>query len=190
MQGSSPHCSLWGLLFGGRGAASSFPSASSPLTQQPSLNLFWWFQKYCKIVCVLSRFTYVQLFATIWTVAHQTPLSMGISRQEHWSKLPHPPPVPRIGSTSLASPALARGFFTTSTTWEAVSKVAPHLNKIILYHMLQILLRKKNFFYYYFFIVLDFVIHWNETAMGLHVFPIPIPPPTSRKRIFLKNSAL
>ena len=25
----------------------------------------------------------------------------------------------------------------------------------------------------------DFVIHWNETAMGLHVFPIPIPPPTS-----------
>ena len=28
------------------------------------------------------------------------------------------------------------------------------------------------------FIVVDFVIHWNETAMGLHVFPIPIPPPT------------
>ena len=25
---------------------------------------------------------------------------------------------------------------------------------------------------------MDFVIHWNETAMGLHVFPIPIPPPT------------
>ena len=30
-----------------------------------------------------------------------------------------------------------------------------------------------------FFIVVDFVIHWNETAMGLHVFPIPIPLPTS-----------
>ena len=28
-----------------------------------------------------------------------------------------------------------------------------------------------------FFFVVDFVIHWNETAMGLHVFPIPIPPP-------------
>ena len=27
--------------------------------------------------------------------------------------------------------------------------------------------------------VVNFVIHWNETAMGLHVFPIPIPPPTS-----------
>ena len=29
------------------------------------------------------------------------------------------------------------------------------------------------------FIVVDFVIHRNETAMGLHAFPIPIPPPTS-----------
>ena len=26
---------------------------------------------------------------------------------------------------------------------------------------------------------MDFVIHWNETAMGLHVFPILIPPPTT-----------
>ena len=30
-----------------------------------------------------------------------------------------------------------------------------------------------------FFIVVDFVLHWNESAMGLHVFPIPVPPPTS-----------
>ena len=34
-------------------------------------------------------------------------------------------------------------------------------------------------FFYFFFIVVDFVIHWNESAMGLHVFPILIPPPTS-----------
>ena len=31
----------------------------------------------------------------------------------------------------------------------------------------------------FFLFVVNFVIHWNETAMGLHVFPIPIPPPTS-----------
>ena len=31
----------------------------------------------------------------------------------------------------------------------------------------------------FFLFVVDFVIHWNETSMGLHVFPIPIPPPTS-----------
>ena len=35
------------------------------------------------------------------------------------------------------------------------------------------------YIYIYFFFVVDFVIHWNETAMGLHVFPIPVPPPTS-----------
>ena len=34
----------------------------------------------------------VQLFATPWTVIHQAPLSMGFSRQEHWSGLPFPPP--------------------------------------------------------------------------------------------------
>ena len=31
----------------------------------------------------------------------------------------------------------------------------------------------------FFLFVVNFVIHWNETAIGLHVFPIPIPPPTS-----------
>ena len=31
----------------------------------------------------------------------------------------------------------------------------------------------------FFLFAVDFVIHWNETAKGLHVFPIPIPPPTS-----------
>ena len=30
--------------------------------------------------------------ATSWTVAHQPPLSMGFSRQEHWSGLPFPSP--------------------------------------------------------------------------------------------------
>ena len=37
----------------------------------------------------LSR---VQLFATPWTVAHRTPLSIGFSRQEFWSGLPFPFP--------------------------------------------------------------------------------------------------
>ena len=35
------------------------------------------------------------------------------------------------------------------------------------------------FIYLFFLFVVNFVIHWNETAMGLHVFPIPIPPPSS-----------
>ena len=37
----------------------------------------------------LSR---VQLFVTVWTVAHQAPQSMGFSRQEYWSGLPFPSP--------------------------------------------------------------------------------------------------
>ena len=35
------------------------------------------------------------------------------------------------------------------------------------------------FYFILFLFVVNFVIHWNETTMGLHVFPILIPPPTS-----------
>ena len=62
----------------------------------------------------LSR---VQLFATLWTVAHQAPLSMGFSKQEYWSGLPWPPPGdlpnPGIEPASPVPPALAGRFFTT-----------------------------------------------------------------------------
>ena len=77
----------------------------------------------CVCVCALSCFSRVQLFMTLWTPAHQTPLSMGFSRQEYWSGLPHPPPgdLPDPGTepASLKSPALAGRFFTASATWEA-----------------------------------------------------------------------
>ena len=36
--------------------------------------------------------SHVPLFATPWTVAHQTPTSMAFSRQEYWSRLPFPSP--------------------------------------------------------------------------------------------------
>ena len=41
---------------------------------------------------LLSCFSYVQLFGTLGTVAHQAPLSMGFSSLEHWSGLPLPSP--------------------------------------------------------------------------------------------------
>ena len=48
---------------------------------------------------------------------------MEFSRREYWSELPCPPlgdlSDPEIEPTSLTSPALAGGFFTTSATWEA-----------------------------------------------------------------------
>ena len=75
------------------------------------------------IMRVLSHCSHVWLFATLWTIAHQAPLSMGFSRQEYWSGLSCSPPGdlpnPGIKPASLMSPALAGGFFTTSATWEA-----------------------------------------------------------------------
>ena len=66
-----------------------------------------------------NGFSHVQLFVTLWTVALQAPLSMGFSRQGYWSGLSFPPPGdlpdPGIEPMSLMSPALAGGFFTTST---------------------------------------------------------------------------
>ena len=72
--------------------------------------------------CVLNCFAHVQLYATLWTVAHQAPLSMGFSRQEYRSGLPCAPPEtlpdPGIEPMSLISPALAGRVFTTSITAE------------------------------------------------------------------------
>ena len=58
--------------------------------------------------------SWIQLFVILWTVACQTPLSMGFFSQEYWSGLPFPPPGylldPGIEPESLASPALAGEF--------------------------------------------------------------------------------
>ena len=74
------------------------------------------------VLCVLSCFSHLQLFVTLWTIDHQAPLSMGILQARNWSEFPCPPPGdlpdPRIKPTSLLSPSLSGRFFTTSTTWE------------------------------------------------------------------------
>ena len=61
-----------------------------------------------------SGFSRVRLFATLWTVSRQAPLSMGFSRQEDWSGLPCPP----LGGSSQPRNRsqvshIAGGFFTT-----------------------------------------------------------------------------
>ena len=71
------------------------------------------FKALCMHVCVLSRFSRVQLFVTLRAVARQAPpLSMGFSRQEYWSGLSCPPPEdlpnPEIKPITLMSPALGR----------------------------------------------------------------------------------
>ena len=74
---------------------------------------------------MLSHFSHDQLFATVWTVAHLIPLSILFSRQEYCSGLscPSSGDLLALGTELMThvfcTPALAVGFFTTSTTWEA-----------------------------------------------------------------------
>ena len=59
---------------------------------------------------MLSRFSRVQLFVTLWTLARQAPLSVEFYRQGYWSGLPCPPPGdlpdPRIEATFPVAHAL------------------------------------------------------------------------------------
>ena len=67
--------------------------------------------------------SYVRLFVTLRTIAHQVPLSMGFSRQAYWSRLPWPPPgdLPglRIKPVSPKSTWIGRWVLYTRATWEA-----------------------------------------------------------------------
>ena len=73
--------------------------------------------------CMPNHFSCVQLYAILWNIVCQAPLSMGFSRQEYWSRLPCIPPEHLLNTGiepwSLMSPALAGGFFTTGATWKA-----------------------------------------------------------------------
>ena len=75
---------------------------------------------YLMLLLLLSHFSHVQLFATLWTVAHQSPPSVGIlqAKNKNWNRLPCPAPddLPKLG---IEPALLAGGFFTTSATWEA-----------------------------------------------------------------------
>ena len=64
--------------------------------------------------CLLSCFSHVRLFMTLWIVAHQAPLSMGFPRQEYWSGLPCLPPgdLPDPG-IELVAPALQANSLST-----------------------------------------------------------------------------
>ena len=62
--------------------------------------------------CVCQLLSPVLLFATSWTIAHQTLLSIGFSRQDYWSGLACPPPgdLPHPGNETQ-SPSLHADFF-------------------------------------------------------------------------------
>ena len=66
------------------GVGKPTPDCFSTGISESHVLCIWW-----KIYRSLSH---VQLFATLWTVAHQSPPSMGFSRQEYRSWLPFPSP--------------------------------------------------------------------------------------------------
>ena len=86
----------------------------------------------CWCVYVLSRFGRVWLFATSWTIAHQS-LSMGLPRREYWSGLHfflQGSSPPRDKTASLTSPALVDRFFITSSTFEGLIQVSGMLIQV------------------------------------------------------------
>ena len=98
----------------------------------------------------------VLLFATPWTVTCQASLSITNSQR---------PPKPMSIESAMPSNHLV-----LCRPLLLLSSLFPNI-------------RVFSFFFFFFFIfiffVVNFVIHWNETSLSFHVFPIPIPPPTS-----------
>ena len=76
---------------------------------------------------MLSCFSHVQVFVTLWPITCQALLSMGFSMGEYWSGWPCLPPGdlsnPGTEPGSLISSALAGGFLTPRATWEALALV-------------------------------------------------------------------
>ena len=104
------------------------------------------------ITCMWTKLLHlIWLFATLWTVAHQAPLSMEFSRQEYWSKLlcspPGDLPHPGKGRVFFLSPALAGRFFTTSATWMmTIETTHTHYNKCFRYWKKKIILHFIHIF--------------------------------------------
>ena len=107
------------------------------------------FLRVCSVASAVSDFLQPH---GLWP--NQAPLSMEISRQGYWSGLAFPTPGdlphPGIKPTSLTSPALTGGFFTTSTTWEAqtVTKLCTSKSwmcSLISFCCVSKVMKKKNF---------------------------------------------
>ena len=112
----------------------------------------------CKHMCMFSHFSCVWLFVTLWTVAHQVPVSMGFSRQECWSGLPCPSPEdltpPRDQAHVSCFSCIVVGFFTTEPPGKPIcvymythTHTHTQWNIIVWYKIIHI--RKSSYFVFY-----------------------------------------
>ena len=89
--------------------------------------------------CMLSHFSCVQLFVTLWTVSGSSLYGTLQASILEWVDMPPPGDLPHLGiePATLMSPASAGGFFTTSATWEAHGSVLllllSHFSRVWLY---------------------------------------------------------
>ena len=107
-----------------------FPSFAHPFIHSLTMHLFTEYPLKALCVCTCVRVCSVtsvlsdslQPYVCLYPTRLLSP--WWFSRQEYWSGSPCPPPGdlpdPGIKPEFLTSPALASGFFTTSTTWEAL----------------------------------------------------------------------
>ena len=100
------------------------------------------------LLLLLSHFSRVQLCVTPSTAAHQTPLSLGFSRQEHWTGLPYHSPMHEGEKVKVKSLSHVRLSVTPWTAahkaplsmgpsrqeyWSGVPLPSPHVSGIIWY---------------------------------------------------------
>ena len=122
-----------------------------------------------------------------WIIACQAFLPVGFPRQEYWSGMPFPPSsnllYPGIEPASLASPALAGGFFTTSATWEAPSitvYICAYCYPLVKFHLLNRLLFPLNCLCSFVenqLPIYVWVYFWNFNFVPLIYIPTFIPLP-------------
>ena len=92
-----------------------------------------------KIPCLCTKSLQSCLFATPWTVAHQALLSMGFSRQEHWSGLPCLPLIPYVSLLKSHLPPHTFHQTLATTNLFSISIIFSlqecYINEIILYNL-------------------------------------------------------
>ena len=76
------------------------------------------------LLLLLRCFSRVRLCVTPETAVHQAPLSLGISRQEHWSGLPFPSPMHESEKVKVKSLSRVR---LLATPWTAAYQAPPSM---------------------------------------------------------------
>ena len=124
------------------------------------------------LLLLLSHFSRVWVCATLWTVAHQVPLSIGFPRKEYWSGLPFPSPgdLPNSG-IKLECPALAGRFFTTEPPRKPLFKRIMTSKRVA--NSLFFVFLKMTFFHHHgkIFQKVPKLTCWKFPLFELEVFP-------------------